>query len=207
MKSVWLLVVFFQMGLHALYQGNPAALQIINSGFFISEDSLTSMKVGYQEDWVFNRRLKGVKGLKGKMDKFETSFHQGILTFNLIDKAEFYASVGSMNSRFSQQLLPLRKRVDYQSQDKWTVGSGLLLLMQWGNTALGFDGKFQYATPSIKWIILNGIPQISAGRLTYREWQGGLAISHTVEMFTPYLSATYSHVHAGVSGLSQIVLS
>lgn len=207
-KILSVVILVFQAGLYALYQGNPAEPQIIDTGFFIPQDSLISVKLGYQGDWVFDRKLKAMAGAHGKIDQFSIFMNQAVVTFNMIDRVELYTNVGSMNATLWHRPHVDDKRREYQSQDKWTAGGGLrVLLMQWGNTCLGVDGKFQYSAPSIKWVTLDGVSQTPEGRLRYREWQVSFAFSHTVDIFTPYIGATYSNVHANVSGLNQTVLS
>lgn len=199
-------LIALQATLYALYEGNPAEPQIIDQGFFIAQDSLISVKVGYQGDWVFNRKLRAMGGAHGRIDQFSIFINQGVATFNLLDRAELYVNAGSMDAIFFHRPHVDNKRREYQSHDRWTLGGGSrILLMQWGNTCLGVDGKFQYSAPHIKWIAVDGVSHNSGAHFTYREWQVGIAFSHTVDIFTPYIGATYSNVHVHVDGLTSTV--
>jgi hypothetical protein len=192
--------------LYALYLGNPAEPQIIDEGFFISQDSLFSVKVGYQGDFVFDRKLRAFDGATGRIDRFNIWMNQGVLTLNILDRFEAYASVGSITTSFWDRPHIDHQRREYETHDKWTAGGGLkLIVMQWGNTVLGADGKLQYGAPHIKWATVDGISYATGARVVYREWQVGLAVSHTVDLFTPYIGATYSHVKGEVEHLSHTV--
>jgi hypothetical protein len=203
MKKLLALVLLLQAGLYALYQGNPAEPQLIDQGFFIPQDSLVAVKVGYQGDWVFDRKLKAMAGAHGEIDRFYIFMNQGVATFNMIDRIELYLSVGSMDISFAHRPRTDHARREYWTHDKWTAGGGLrILLMQWKNTCLGVDGKCQYAAPGFKSVTLDGDAVSPEGRCLYREWQVSFAFSHTVDIFTPYIGATYSNVHAAVQNLS-----
>lgn len=206
MKKIFALIPFLQVALFALYEGNPAEPQIIDQGFFISQDSLFSVKVGYQGDWVLDRKLRSVDESHGRIDQFCMRMDQGVVTLNCLDRIELYTNVGSMTATFWHRPHFDNQRREYQSHDRWTLGGGLrILLMQWGNTCLGVDGKLQYGAPHLKWITVNGVSFGTGADFTYREWQVSLALSHTVDIFTPYIGATYSNVHVHVDGLKHTV--
>jgi hypothetical protein len=78
--------------------------------------------------------------------------------------------------------------------------------MQWGNTTLGADGTAQYSAPRTKWETLNGVSYSQNCRLSYTDWQASLAVSHAIDIFTPYLGASYSSVHAQLSRIPRAVL-
>jgi hypothetical protein len=203
-----LAVLFFALpGIgSALYLGNPAEPQLIEEGLFTEPDHMAAGKIGYQGDWVSDRKLRGQGDGRGRIDQFEVWMNQGVATLNFIDRIELSASLGSMTTTFSQ-----RRHADgilrqFQTHDGLTVGTGLsLLLMQWKNTILGIDGKYQYSTPHLKWVSVNGTGHASGGKVVDREWQVGMALSYTADLFTPYIGASYSSVHARVSGLSGAV--
>jgi len=201
MKKILALFFSLQAGLHALYLGNPAEPELIDEGFFIAQDSLFSVKAGYQGDIVFNRRLKAQDGVDGSMDQFAMHLNQGVVALNFIDRAEGYVSFGALDADFSHRLDGERR--EYHAPDRWTVGGGLrILLVQWNNTCLGFNGGYQFSEPHVQWVAVDGLSYDSHARLIYREWQIGFALSHTVDLFTPYLGVTYSDVDASLERIS-----
>ncbi len=192
--------------LAALYMSNPAEPEIIDTGLLISSDCSVGIKIGYQGDFVFDRSLKSYSGSRGKIDQFEILMNQGAVILNYIDRVEFYGTVGAMRNHFWYRPHVDNKRREFETDNRWTAGGGVrFLLAQWCNTGLGFDGKIQYGRPSIQWITVNGVSSSSSGHVTYREYQGSIAVYHTMGFFTPYLGAKYSNVHANVGGLSKSV--
>ncbi len=190
----------------ALYMGNPAEPEIIDTGFFIPQDSCMGLKIGYQGDWVFDRLLRSFAGSEGKIDQFETKMDQGVLVLNYIDRFELYGTLGSMRNHFWYRPKIDKMRREFETNNHWTAGAGAkLLLAQWGNTGLGLDGKLQYGKPGIQWITVNGVSHSSGANVAYLEWQGSVAVYHTLGLFTPYLGAKYSNVHVHVNGLSKTV--
>lgn len=200
MKKILALCLSLQAGLCALYQGNPAEPQLIDEGFFIPQDSLFSIKVGYQGDVIFNRRLKAHNG---SIDQFAMHLNQGVITLNAIDRAEAYVNIGTMDAKISHYPSSDHKLREYQAPDHWTIGGGLrILIAQWENTCLGFNAGYQFSTPHVTRITLNGASDPSQARMRYQEWQAGFGLSHTVDIFTPYLGVTYSDVNARLRHLS-----
>lgn len=200
------LLITAQGVLSALYMGNPAEPEIIDTGLFISQDCSVSFKIGYEGDWVFDRLLKSYAGSHGRIDHFETWMNQGAIILNYIDRFEIYGTVGSMRNHFWYRPRIDHKRREFETSNHWTAGAGLrLLLAEWGDTGLGFDGKIQYGKPHIEWISVNGVSHSSNAHLAYHELQGSVAVYHTICFFTPYLGIKYSNVHANIGRLSKNV--
>lgn len=203
----YLVVLFLPIMAFALFQGNPDQPQIIEEGFFISSDSFLTVKAGYQGDWVWNRKMKTISNAKGIIDRFKIQMNQGVFTVDVLDRAEFYASVGSFTTELWHRPRPDRQRREYESHDRWTLGGGIrLVLLQWGNTTLGADGTMQYAAPRMKWSALDGVPSAKSCRMNYVEWQTSLAVTHCIDIFSPYLGVTYSVVHAHLDRIPRSIL-
>ncbi len=192
--------------LSALYLGNPAEPQVVDEGFFMSEDSFLTIKVGYQGDWVFNRKMRAHDGISGRIDRFELRMDQGVATFNILDRGEIYVSAGSLTSTYWHRPRVDKERREVESHDRWTAGGGArLILFQWGNTILGVDAKYQYSAPHFKWAAVNGTSHDTGAHMRYWEWQVGTGLSYTVDMFTPYIGATYSVAEANLTGFRHTV--
>jgi len=192
-----LLFLLLPSALFALYLGSPAEPQMIDAGFFIAEDSAFSLKMGYEGDWVYNRKLKT---MKREIDRFEILMNQGVMALGFLDRIEVYGSAGSFNAQFHNR--SHSEAHEYDTHGSLTYGGGMrILLMQWKNTIFGVDGKGQFASPRFSWATVNGVPFSENGKLHYREWQVGLALSHSVDIFTPYIGAKYTNVHATAQGL------
>lgn len=190
---------------HALYFGNPAEPELIEEGFlFANCEDWYSGKLGYQGDFVFNRKLRAYKGAIGRMDEFCTLFNQGVLTANIKDQYEVFGSVGTMSAKFSHRPHIDRKRRVYETRDHFTWGIGARgELAHWNCAVLGASGSYQYSRPIVKWITVNGEAFKSQAFLNYHEWQLGLGVSYKVDFMVPYIGATYSRVGARVGNIGK----
>lgn len=188
--------------LSALYMGNPDEPEIIQTAIFTPEDAIVKFKLGYQGDFVFDRRLKAYDGVQGRIDTCSFHTDQGVLTLTFLDRIDVYGSVGAIETEFSHRPKIDHNRREYQSNysTTWGVG-GRLVLFTWDNTTLGMQGGFQWANPHIKWDALNGTAFTTDAVMRYREWQIAAGVSHQIDLFIPYLGIQYSNVHALLSQL------
>src|SRR3569832_399804 len=194
MKYLTALSLAITSSLSALYMGSPAEPQIIDQGFWISQDASFGLKIGYLGDRVADRKMRGPHG---RIDKMALSFDQCALIFNYLDRLEVYGTVGSMNGELSNRFHSDNKKRDYQTHDGWTAGTGArFLLAQWGKAVIGIDGKVQWGDPGMKWMSIDGVSKNTGGHLKYCEWQASFALSYTADWLTPYIGVKYSNVHA-----------
>lgn len=209
MKSVLIsFFVFLCINLQALYVGNFAEPQLIDKGFFLPQDTLFDVKIGYQQDWVYDRRLQAYDQIDNKIDRFTYWMQQGVVAINFLDRLEAYGSIGYFTADFWLRPSADNERQQYETDQKVTFGGGAkLILMQWGETAFGIDGKMQYSAPRIKWVTINGVSEHTQAHLVYREWQVGVGLAHTVDFLTPYLGGTYSQVHTHIGKLQKDIFS
>ncbi len=206
MRYLIFLILAVCHSLSALYMGNPAEPQIIDDGFWISQDASFGLKIGYLGDRVADRKMRANSHGHSRIDKMTLSFDQGVLALNYLDRAEIYGMAGSMNGELSNRPHIDNKRRQYETHDGWTAGTGgRFLLAQWGKIVIGIDGKIQWANPGMKWMAVDGVSKNTGGHLKYCEWQASFALSYTADWLTPYLGVKYSNVHAAVSGIPSAI--
>ncbi|MCB1115602.1 MAG: hypothetical protein KDK71_03940 [Chlamydiia bacterium] len=191
----WLFFLFLTPQLFALYMGNPSAPEIVEEGFFFSKENWFAVKAGYQRDWVFDRNMRAVSKVSGRMDGFDFIADQGVLTFNLLNRIEVFGSAGA--ARFHATHRPTAQmRQEYETNDQfiWGIG-GRGTFLTWKNASFGIEGGYTKAHPTMKWMTRNGTPidPRPGSKLTYHEWQVGLGVSYQIEVFTPYIGAKYSN--------------
>lgn len=202
------LLLWLQTALSALAIGNPAEPQLIEKGFFTPDNWTVGMKLGYQGNFVFDRKLRAFGGAKGRIDHFKTTTNQGVLTLGYFNRLEVYGSFGAISTHFWNRPRSDGKRREFETHDHWIAGGGAcFLLAEWGNTGIGVDGKAQVGRPAVKWASVDGAAHASGAHVRYHEWQVSFAAYHTVDMFTPYIGLKYSNVHADVEGISQAIYS
>ena len=206
MRRLLFLTPLLTTPLFSLFMGNPAEPQIIERGFWIPEDVLAQVKLGYLGDRVADRKMRAHGHARSRIDKMALSFDQAVLTFNYMDRLEFYGSIGSMNGTLCNRPHSDNQRREYQTHDGLTAGGGgNFLLASWGNAVIGIDGKVQWGTPGMKWETVNGASSNVGGHLRYFEWQVSFALSYTADWLTPYIGAKYSNVHAVVSRIPKTI--
>ncbi len=199
----WLFLLLFSPSLFALYMGNPAAPAIIEEGFFFCKENWLAVKAGYQRDWVFDRDMKAVSKISGRMDDFEYLADQGVLTFNIIDRIELYGSAGA--ATFCASNRPTSGvRNEYQTHDQFIWGIGLRgNFYDWKGLSFGIDGSYTRAQPTIRWLTANGAPVNPRGgsKLVFQEWQIGLGAAYQIDIFIPYLGVKYSNAYGRFKNL------
>lgn len=211
MKKLTLLLVMLLAGasLNALYNASPAEPEAIDEGFFLSKSNFAALKVGFQRDYVADRRLKALDGATGIINRFEAIMDQGVVTLNLEDRYEIFGSVGSMRADFSNHPAVDHQIRSYHTNNNFLVGAGArAIAFRWRSTDLGINGTYQYSRPTIRTYELDGVTIPSGNsHLNYQEWQFGIGVSHHIDFFTPYLNLNYSAVLARVQHLPAALLA
>ncbi len=209
MRSVFLSLLFLSaLPVHALYVGNPAEPDIIEEGFLFCAEGWASIKMGYQGDLCFNRRLKAKDHAYGRMDAFSYGMNQGVLTFNILDLFEAYGSVGSMEGYLSHRPRHDLAQRNYDTGGDLTWGAGVRgEVFHWGATTLSVDGKYQSSHLPIRWNSINGHTYSTESKLKYREYQVSAGLSHQIDIFIPYLAVMYSCADAKLNHIRSEILS
>lgn len=202
-QILFALFFFFSPSLFALYSGNPAAPSIIEEGFFFCKSNVVAAKVGYERDWVFDRDMKAVSKVSGRMDDFSYLADQGVLTLNFIDRLEIYGSAGAASFNLSH--IPMTGvRNEYETHDQFAWGVGARgIIYPWERVALGADIKYGRSQPVLRYLTTNGVPikPNSGTKLNFHEWQIGIGVSYQVNIFYPYLTVKYSNATARLKHL------
>jgi hypothetical protein len=89
MKKWALLFVFFSFPLLAIYNGNPSGADMPELGVWISEDEWWGIKLGYEWDDTFEKRVEVENRQSSVRDRYDTYAslkNQGVLTFNVSDR-------------------------------------------------------------------------------------------------------------------------
>lgn len=202
-----LLFCFCFTQVNALYFGNILEPEIIDQGMVLSKDNWMGLKVGYQGDFVFDRKLRTKDGCSGRIDEFQIFLQQGLIALDFADRAQFYGTVGAANLYFTHRPDSDQKRREYQNGADFTWGVGARgVLASWGNTSLGIDAAIQYANMVTKWETIDGVSYSNKVNVNYMEWQGGLAVAHKIDILIPYFAVKYSSVQGKVKNLPPALL-
>jgi hypothetical protein len=208
MKRLLLGLIALQSAVFGMYSSNPADPQILDEGLLLSQDNWAVLKVGYQGDFVWDRKLRAYKLSNGPLDDFEIFASQGVVTFNALDRIEIYGTVGGMKAEFSQRPHDDPQIRKYGTEDNFMWGAGgRAIVLAVKHFALGVEGGYQWANLPVRWNTISGISYPAQGKLLYREWQVGIGFSYQVDIFTPYMAAKYSAVPSKMVNISPNILS
>ena len=204
MSYIIIFVLFFVSSLQALYYGNPNLPEATESGLFFSQNELIGIKIGYLGDVVLAKSLEAGSSLHlKKMQVFESYNQQGVLTINLMNRFEAFASLGAMKMHLEPRTGFLIKQT-LETQDALTWGFGARgVLYSFSKAALGLDFKYQSYHPHLAWGTINGAPfsMNSNAKLSYYEWQIGLGLSYDCGFMTPYFGALYNRAEGKLCNL------
>lgn len=191
------LALLTMRAVEALYCGNPDEPELIDQGLFFAPNSSIGLKIGYQGDFIFNRRLEATSGVHCLVDEFSSRMNQGVATLNLMDRIEAFGSVGAMSAYTAFRPHRDEKRREFQTGDALTWGAGgRVLLFPWGDVNIGCSGSYQYADLPIRFDAINGESFSTDAKMKYWEWQVAALLSYRIEMFEPYCGVSYSVAEA-----------
>ena len=201
------LLLFFTTPLVALYNGNPSLPDMPEQGLFTRGDQCFGVKLGYELDATFSKRVKfdveqqGSK-IKDLLDTYHSTKQLGVITFNLIDRFEIYTLLGSMKLKMSQR--PFKgSYVEYETDNEliWGVG-GRVVLVYWDEVILGVNARYNGSHLDLSRLTINGTPlATSDAKMEYHEWQVGMSFSREIGPFIPYLGVAYASMHSDLKNL------
>ena len=90
----------------ALYNGNPSLPDMPERGLWATGDDWWGIKMGYELDGTFSKRIKIKKrksSIKDLFDQYQSLKQFGVLTFNIIDRFEVYGLLGAMKIDMAQR--------------------------------------------------------------------------------------------------------
>ena len=202
-KIVFLLFfTFFAYFLEAVPCKNTAFPKIIEEGFIFSSANSFSLRVGYEGNFVYDKRLR-IKNASHNIDNFKFYVNSGELTLNLLNRLDVFATygIGKMDMRW---IIEEMKNVYYKlelesdSSRSWSVGTKIIFL-EWGNTCLSLGGRYFFFDPKILWITkASDSYDISNKKLKFKEWQIDLGISYNIDIFTPYVCVKYANAKSSL---------
>ena len=207
MKNWSVLFLVFSLPLFALYNGNPSAPNMPETGVWISTDDWWGIKLGYEWDQTFDKRVKVKERHSSIRDRFDTYFslkNQGTLTFNVSDRFEFYGKLGVMKLELAQRPTNTA-RLQYFTDNQliWSVG-GRIILVYWEEMVMGVNALYSGSFMRVSEILENGTTRRTSGaRFKYNEWQIGIGFSREVGPFVPYIGLAYSSMHSDLYNIPE----
>ena len=212
MKKIFCIFVYLiiSKSLLALPCGNPSSPHIIEEGFIISPASWVNCRMGYEGNFVSNRRLEKSE-FNNRIDNFEIDMNAGSFTVNVQNRLDLFVIVGE--SRFQSywrfmEMDETPSRVEFETKYRlaW-AGGGRAVFFDWGKVSLGLEGRYLSSNPNILWLTKNGAPvEFDKTKCRYSEWQLDLGITYQADLFIPYLGIKYSKAKAKVKNIDEVVI-
>jgi len=197
--------ILFTVPLCALYNGNPSLPDMPERGLWAAGDEWWGIKIGYELDSTFSKRVKikeRQSSVKDLFDQYKSSKQLGVFTFNIIDRFEIYGLLGAMKLKMAQR--PVQNvRLEYEtdSQMIWGIG-GRVVLVYWEEVIMGFNARYNAAHLDLDRVIQNGVPRNPHGAsMHYHEWQIGASFSREVGRLIPYVGLAYASMSSCLKSL------
>jgi hypothetical protein len=202
MKTWHVLFLFFSFPLFALYNGNPSEANMPELGLWVSNDDWWGIKLGYEWDNTFDKRTKAdnrQSSVRDRYDNYSSLKNQGVLTFNVSDRFEFYTKLGAMKLEITQRPIDtVRLQYFTDNQFLWTVG-GRIILVYWEEMVMGVNALYSGSFMRVSEILENGATRRTSGaRYKYNEWQIGVGFSREIGIFVPYVGLAYASMHSNL---------
>ncbi|MCP5505540.1 MAG: hypothetical protein H7A38_01480 [Chlamydiales bacterium] len=165
-------------------------------GVWISKDNWWGVKLGYQWDQTYEKRIKveeRISSVRERFDKYFSRKNEAVLIFNASDRFEVYGRLGVMKLDLSQRPTDdVKLNYHTDNQFLWGVG-GRVILVYWDEVVMGVNALYSGSFMRVNEILENGEPRRTSGaRFKYNEWQVGISFSREIGIFNPYLGLAYS---------------
>lgn len=199
----WIMGAILQLAclpaVYGLYSGNPADPVLGNgSTFFNCENSWWNPKIGYQRDYISDRKLKNGSLPHSRVDRFEVIADQGTIAWDFCQRFEIYGSVGAahldMDNRPFVGLITLDDETpaNWHTNDGtiWSVG-GKIILWDWCNTLVGVSGAYSQLRNHFTSDTVDVFAPTSA-KLHLNEWQASIGAAYNFCYAVPYINVNFS---------------
>ena len=195
-----------------LPSNNPSSPHIIEEGVCVSSASWADFRIGYEGNFVANRRMRKANITNDRIDNFALDMNGGSFTLNIQKRFDMYAIGGEARIKSYWRYTEANQsisRIDMETKYHWAYAGGArAVFFEWGNTSLGMGGRYFVTHPRILWMTKNGEPLVfDKAKCRYSEWQIDLGVSYLVDIFIPYLGVKYSWAKARVSSIPGQVIA
>jgi hypothetical protein len=126
-----ILLLFIPKPARALYNGNPAFLQLPEEGVYFAKEAWLSLRLGYEGDFVFDRKMNK------HVHRFKILENLGVATLGFSERVEVYGGLGSFSAKFHEN--------NSGQQLVWKAGARVLV-WQSGDTFLTAHLGYQQAS-------------------------------------------------------------
>jgi hypothetical protein len=202
----WITGIVFQLAClpaaFGMYSGNPADPMLGNGSLYFCDSPWWSAKLGYQRDYVTDRKLKSEKFAEThRVDDFHMVSDQGTIAFDFCKTFEVYGSVGAgrvfMRTRPGVVGLPqVNEKWETVDGTMWSVG-GKVVLWDCDNAIISVLGGYEQLHAKFAWDDLHFTnPRGTRAKLRYNEWQVSVGSAYNFCCAVPYINLNFSGLTA-----------
>lgn len=211
----WITGIVFQLACipaaFGMYSGNPADPMLGNGSLYFCDSPWWSPKLGFQRDYVLDRKLKTNSLHIQRVDEFEINSDQATIAFDFCRSFEVYGSVGAARAfmRNRPDLPPAdpQKHQDWETSDGtiWSVG-GKVILWDCSNAIVSVLGGYEQYRTNFEWIGIQTVnPADTKAKLRYSEWQVSVGGAYNFCCAVPYINLNFSGLTSSkVTGVQTI---
>ena len=209
--TLWLWLCFLCSVLEATPTGNPAFPKVIEEGFIFSPASCFSFRLGYEGNFILDRRLIQNRVSSNKVKSFSSYLNSGLLTINFLKRLDLFATygIGRIETDWIIQEIPNSLTyIDLGSKYKkaWSVGTKIIFF-EWGKTTFSAGGRYFDMSPTITFLSKSSdVVDVNNDKIKFKEWQIDIGLSYKADIFIPYLCAKYSKAKVDLS-IKDVIIS
>lgn len=175
--------------------GNSASCGIIKEGLYFSNASWYNARVGYEGDFIVDRRLKSEND--GNIDNFKQCLNSGSLTINILNRLDIFGILGQARLKTNwiiEEGVDSFSYIEIETKfgNAWSLGSRAIFF-EWGDILLSFGGRYSYTNPRMRWVSKDAeITPLSDYHIKFDQWQIDMELAYKIDMFIPYAAVKYS---------------
>jgi major outer membrane protein len=218
MKKLFTMIVTLSTcgAAYALPVGNPSDASLLCDGLIWEghcgdpcDPCLTwfdafSYRFGFYGDYVFNRHLQiDTNESDADIEHTRISTNAAFLAANFWDRFDLFAALGATHFSFDTNLSSFGSvagpRIEIESDTHFSWGLGARgTIWECGCTSVGAEAQYFFSRPNISRVTVASLDSIYPTHvdMKYREWQVALGVSHRINVFVPYIAATWNRAKA-----------
>lgn len=186
--------------------GNPSAPMSFEDGVVMAGNPDYSMRIGFTSDCVSDRKMQN--DISGSTAHVEASMksHSVDLAFNFFNKVDLYGRLGRGSFEVRQNLNAGNFHLRSDSElPLWAAGARAVLY-NWDFTTLSVFGEYSHLKGKIDDVISGTLFSGElATKVTVKDWNAGLALSHQIDYLSPYVAIRYSDAKTTYSAATAAV--
>jgi hypothetical protein len=185
-KKILFALIFACTFAQPMLVGNPSSPSLFKEGIFFNNKNYY-LRAGYYFDNIYKSVFLDEMPAEGSTDTFfKLRSYGAIVTVNILNILDVYTLLGVSKNQIDNQVF---------SNDRFSWGVGTkIIFYKFNNIDLALDGKYFRAKHNVDNFIMEDsvFPIVTPHYgFLYEEFQAALCASYKIDIFIPYVGATY----------------